>query len=434
MGPGLALDNHFQAGRKTKRKGSVLKGSRRNSDSETAENNVPSLFCATRFRSSKFGAIKFRETKRALVLWIFFAAILSAISAQAQSQGSSAPNAPETPASAAQGAPTQPQPGSISGTVVDRDGAVIAIATVTLEQATVPSMSASTSTPSTGEPSNAEHSKREAHSDGDGHFVFGGVSPGPFQLTFTAPGFATQEKSGVLHSGEDYIVPQIELAAHATVDVEVTLPLEQIAEDQIKVEEKQRLLGVVPNYYVSYVPHAAPLTTKLKFQLAWKTTIDPISLVIVGGIAGIEQADNAFSGYGQGAQGYAKRFGAAYADLASGTFIGSAILPSLLKQDPRYFYKGTGSTKSRFLYAVKNSVVCRGDNRRWQPNYSFIIGDLASGGISNLYYPSQNRNGAALTFENALIASGGGAVANVIQEFFLRKLTPHAPGQDSTKP
>lgn len=367
-------------------------------------------------------------TKWALVLSIFFAAILSSVSAQAQSQGTPLPGTPDTAALAAQGAPTQP--GSISGTVVDRDGAVIAIATVTLEQPGA----TSTSPPSTGASDNPAPPKREVHSDGDGHFAFGTVPPGPFKLTFTAPGFATQEKSGVLHSGEDYVVPQIELAAHATVDVEVTLPLEQIAEDQIKVEEKQRLLGVVPNYYVSYVPHAAPLTTKLKFQLAWKTTIDPISFVIVGGIAGIEQADNAFSGYGQGAQGYAKRFGAAYADLASGTFIGSALLPSLLKQDPRYFYKGTGSTKSRFLYAVKNSVVCRGDNRRWQPNYSFIIGDLAAGGISNLYYPAQNRNGVALTFENALIAIGGGAVANVIQEFFLRKLTPHTPGQDSTKP
>jgi hypothetical protein len=397
-----------------------LKGSGRNSGDDSPENSVPTLFRAT----------KFRATTWALVLWIFFAAISISISAQAQSQGTSAPSAPEAPASAAQGTPTQPLPGSISGTVVDRDGAVIAIATVTLEQASA----ASTSSPSTGEPSNGAHSKREAHSDGGGHFVFGGVSPGPFHLAFTAPGFATQEKSGELKAGEDYAVPQVELAAHATVDVEVTLPLEQIAEDQVKVEEKQRLLGVVPNYYVSYVPHAAPLTTRLKFQLAWKTTIDPISFVIVGGIAGIEQADNAFSGYGQGAQGYAKRFGAAYADLVSGTFIGSAILPSLLKQDPRYFYKGTGSTKSRFLYAVANSVICKGDNRRWQPNYSFIIGDLASGGISNLYYPSQNRNGAALTFENALIAIAGGAVANVIQEFFLRKLTPHAPGQDSTKP
>jgi hypothetical protein len=288
---------------------------------------------------------------------------------------------------------------------------------------------------STGAASTGVNSKSETSSDGDGHFVFADVAPGPFQLSFAAPGFSPLDQSGVLHSGENFVIPQIALVvARNTVDVEVTLSREQVAEDEIKVEEKQRLLGVFPNFYVTYNPKAVPLTTKLKFRLAWKTTIDPVSFAIVAGVAGIQQADNAFSGYGQGAQGYAKRFGAAYADFVSGTFIGSAILPSLLKQDPRYFYKGTGSRKSRFLYAVANSVICKGDNGRWQPNYSFIIGDLASGGISNLYYPAQNRNGAALTFENAAIAVGAGAVGNVIQEFFLRKLTPHASVQDSGKP
>ena len=243
------------------------------------------------------------------------------------------------------------------------------------------------------------------------------------------------QKSGVLQPGENYTIPQITLVvAENIVDVEVTLSQQQIAQDQIKIEEKQRLLGVLPNFYVSYDPKAVPLTTKQKFELAWKSTVDPVSFTIVGAVAGIEQADNAFSGYGQGAQGYAKRYGAGYADLVSGNFIGSAILPSLLKQDPRYFYKGTGSRKSRFLYAIANSVICKGDNRHWQVNYSFIIGDLASGGISNLYYPAQNRNGAALTFENAAIAVGAGAIGNIFQEFFSRKLTPHAPAPATAKP
>jgi hypothetical protein len=79
-------------------------------------------------------------------------------------------------------------------------------------------------------------------------------------------------------------------------------------------------------------------------------------------------------------------------------------------------------------------VICKGDNRRWQPNYSFIIGDLAAGGISNLYYPAQNRNGATLTFANALISIGSGAIDNVIQEFFLRRLTSHVPNQNPANP
>jgi hypothetical protein len=307
--------------------------------------------------------------------------------------------------------------------VVDQDGAVIANVKIILAQPGVTSSGASPGATST----------REARSDGEGHFAFSDVSPGSFHLSLTASGFAPLEMSGTLQAGENSVLAQIVLAvAPNTVDVEVTLPQAQIAEDQVKIEEKQRLLGVFPNFYVTYDPKAVPLTTKLKFQLAWKTTIDPVSFAIVGGVAGIQQADNAFSGYGQGARGYAKRYGAAYGDFVIGTFIGSAILPSLLKQDPRYFYKGTGSWRSRFLYAVANSVICKGDNGRWQPNYSFIVGDLASGGISNLYYPAQNRNGAALTFENAAIAVGAGAVGNVIQEFFLRKLTPHA--QDQAKP
>ncbi len=307
---------------------------------------------------------------------------------------------------------------------------MIANVNITLAQ----SGAASTGAISTGA-STGENSNRETHSDGEGHFAFADVSPGAYQLSFAASGFAPLEQSGVLHPGEDNVLPQATLAvAPSTVDVEVVLPREQVAEDEIRVEEKQRLLGVFPNFYVSYVPNAVPLTAKQKFELAWKTIIDPVSFGIIGAVAGIEQADNAFSGYGQGAQGYAKRYGAAYADFVSGTFIGSAILPSLLKQDPRYFYKGTGSRKSRFLYAVANSVICKGDNGRWQPNYSFIVGDLAAGGISNLYYPAQNRNGAALTFENAAIAVGAGAMGNVIQEFFLRKLTSHVPSQNAGKP
>ena len=237
----------------------------------------------------------------------------------------------------------------------------------------------------------------------------------------------------LLHSGEIYIVPQIALAVATNItEVQVGLTQTEVAEEQIKVEEKQRVLGVIPNFYVSYVPNAAPLTSKQKFKLAWKTVVDPFTFVVVGGAAGVEQAQNHFSGYGQGAQGYGKRFGAGYADTVAGTFIGGAILPSLLKQDPRYFYKGTGSMRSRILYAIANSVICKGDNGRWQTNYSNILGSLAAGGISNLYYPAQDRNGAGLTFENAAIGIGATAIANLFQEFVIRKLTPKVPGKSST--
>jgi hypothetical protein len=336
------------------------------------------------------GRIRLRP--RSLLLWFVAACLAGHVCAWAQSS-----------------------PANVSGTVVDPDGAVIAQVKIVLAQPGV--------TP-----------KRETISDGDGHFVFADVSPGPFHLSFGAAGFASLEKDGTVNAGEQLVIPQIALVvARADVDVEVTLRPEQVAEDQVKIEEKQRVLGVIPNYYVSYVPHAAPLTPRLKFQLAWKSIINPYTFGITGAIAGIEQAENTFSGYGQGAQGYAKRYGAAYTDLVSGTLIGGAILPSLLKQDPRYFYKGTGSKKSRVLYAIAMSVVCKGDNGRWQPDYSGIIGGLAAGGLSNLYYPPQNRNGAALTFENALIGIGGGIAGNLLQEFVVRRFTPHLPPPDSDK-
>jgi len=241
----------------------------------------------------------------------------------------------------------------------------------------------------------------------------------------------TQTSTGTLSADQTFIVPPVTLSvAEVTTRINV-VPQDQIAEREIKQEEQQRVLGVFPNFYITYISDAVPLTPKQKFELAWKTTVDPVTFAITAGIAGVEQAQNSFSGYGGGAQGYGKRFGAFYADTVTGTFIGSAILPSLLKQDPRYFYKGRGSIRSRVLYAIANAVICRGDNLRWQPNYSNILGSLAVGGISNLYYPQQNRDGAELTFESALINIGAGAATNVLQEFFVRKFTPKLPRESN---
>lgn len=306
---------------------------------------------------------------------------------------------------------------SISGQIIDPAGAVVVEAQVRLGREDQPPI-------------------QEILSDESGQFFFADLSPGPFQLTITAGGFGAQQVSGVLRPGEAYIVPEIRLAV-ATVLTEVRVGVEltqvEVAQDQIKEQEKQRVLGFIPNFFVSYVPNAAPLAPKQKFELAWRSTIDPFTFVGVAAIAGVQQATDAFAGYGQGIQGYAKRFGAAYANVVAGTFIGSAILPSLLKQDPRYFYKGTGSARSRILYALGNTVICKGDNKRWQPNYSGILGTFATGGISYLYYPASDRDGSALILQNSLIRFGETAFTNVLQEFVIRKLTPrlqrHPPAE-----
>lgn len=358
--------------------------------------------------SDALRAYHVRPHPRNLVLTVIVCANLVVfLSAQSQSTAPATDNGNSLSDSAA-----SPATGSITGTLVDKDGAAIPNAKAVLTEGSF---------------------SIESISGGDGSFTFKDIPPGAFQLSLSASGFGTQTQSGVLQPGEQHLLPPVQLAVATTVEVNVTQTREEIAEQQIQVQEKQRLLGVVPNYYVSYVPDAVPLNTRQKFQLGWKFVFNPFSLAIAGFTAGIEQANDSYSGYGQGAQGYAKRFGATYADLVSGTFFGGVIFPTLLKQDPRYFYKGTGSKKSRFFYAVANAVICKGDNGHWQPNYSNVLGSLASGGLSNLYYPASDRNGVALTFENALIGIGGSAAAAVFQEFFSKKLTPHAgdqqPGQ-----
>ncbi len=302
--------------------------------------------------------------------------------------------------------------GSISGKIVDSAGAPVPGARVTLEV-------------ESGAP------VRVMVTGDDGQFNFVNVAPGPFHLTISSAGFTDQKFSAELHGLENVAVPQITLSiASLITEVRVTPPIEEIAQEQIKQQEKQRALGLVPNFYVTYVHDAAPLTARQKYELAWKSIIDPVNFGIIGVVAGIQQQQGSFSGYGPGAQGYAKRYGAAFASDALDTVIGSAVLPSLLKQDPRYFYKGTGSIRSRLLYAIANSVICKGDNGRWQPNYSSVLGGMAAGGISNLYYPATDRNGVGLTFENALLGTVGTAATNILQEFLIRKLTPNASSPD----
>jgi Carboxypeptidase regulatory-like domain len=311
--------------------------------------------------------------------------------------------------------PAQRFPGIINGAVLDQTGSAIAGAEVKLTREASPNRTVSTSE--------------------DGQFSLLNIEPGPFQLTITSPGFTTQNVSGTLHPGETYSVPRIALiVAAASTEMRVTPSTVDIAQDEIKVEEQQRVFGVIPNFYVSYVTNAAPLTPRQKFQLALKTSIDPVSFGVNAVVAGVEQAQDNFGGYGQGAKGYAERYGAAYGNFVLSTYLGSAILPSILKQDPRYFYKGTGSKRSRILNALAQSVICKGDNGHWQPNYSGLIGGLAASGISNIYYAPRDRDGLGFTFENTLIGIGTTAATNLLQEFLIRKLTQSRPGRQASKP
>lgn len=268
---------------------------------------------------------------------------------------------------------------------------------------------------------------RTAVANDNGFFEFSDLEPGaPYHVTIRAEGFANWTSPGItLTPGQYLILTGTKLhIAEVVTTVTVSYTAEEIATEQVKVEEQQRVFGIIPNFYVVYDQNAVALTTKLKFKLALRTSTDPVTFVGVATLAGINQAGDT-PNYVQGAKGYGERLGAAAADGFTDIMIGGAILPSLLRQDPRYFYQGTGTNRSRAFHALSSPFVCKGDNGRWQPNYSTVGGDLASAAISNTYYPASNR-GTRLVFENFALSTAERMLSSVVQEFILGKFTSKA--------
>jgi len=188
------------------------------------------------------------------------------------------------------------------------------------------------------------------------------------------------------------------------------------ANTELKQEEQQRLLGIVPNFNVVLNGKAAPLTAKQKFSLMLHGVKDPYYFGIAFISAGYSEINDSHTGFGWGPAGFFKRAGASYADNADGAFWGNAVLPALLHQDPRYFRQGTGSIKSRFIHAALSTVLCHGDNGKSQFNFSNVAGNFIAGGISNLYYPA-NERGVGLTLENGAEVTLFGALGGQVLEF-----------------
>lgn len=301
----------------------------------------------------------------------------------------------------------------IGGTVTDTSGEIVPEATVTLEG-----------------PTAADH--RTVEADDNAGFEFANLKPDvPYRVAISAKGFADWRSEELrLHSGDFEFVTGIKLELlGVSTTITVSSSQEQIATQQVYIEEQQRVLGFIPNFYVVYdSKDAVPMTTKLKFKMALRVSIDPVSILGSAFLAGINQAADT-PDYPLGAKGYGERFGAVYTDGLTDTMFGGAILPSLLHQDPRYFYQGTGTIKSRTLHALAAPFVCKGDNGKLQPNYSSVGGDLISASISNAYYPASSR-GISTTFENLAIDTAEREASTVIQEFIVRKLTPSAKRQN----
>jgi hypothetical protein len=297
--------------------------------------------------------------------------------------------------------PAGPAAGRVSGTVEDAQGALVPGAQVTLV---------------------VDGSSREMTSGSDGRFAFDGVPAGAFTVKAKEDGMVDGECSGMLGDQQQMELDPMLLKVGATEEV-TAVTQEQMATIEVRKEEQQRIGGILPNYYVVYDANAQPLTAKLKWQLGWKSVVDPANVAFVGAVAGLEQANNSFAGYRQGAQGYGKRFGAGMADATVGTLLTGSLLPVIFKQDPRYFYRGTGSVPRRAWYALRTAVIAKGDNGRWQPAYANVLGSFGAGAVSNLYYPPGNR-GSMLVLENGLSALAFDGFSNVMQEFVLRRMTP----------
>jgi hypothetical protein len=258
----------------------------------------------------------------------------------------------------------------------------------------------------------------------NGKFEFDNLTPGiTYQLSISAKDYEDWLSTPIILNPDQFkIVSDIQLRiATYRIIVDVHYDPVKVATEQFKAEEKQRVFGIIPNFYVSYESNPEPLTARMKFKLALKVSTDPVTAAGVFLVASAKQAGNT-PDYGQGWGAYGKRFGAVAADGFSDILIGGAILPSLLHQDPRYFYQGTGTTGSRIRHAVFSPFVARADNGKSQPNYSSLGGVLASSSLANLYYPRSNR-GAGLVFGNFAIGVAERIGASLAQEFLLGKFT-----------
>ena len=178
----------------------------------------------------------------------------------------------------------------------------------------------------------------------------------------------------------------------------------------------RRLFGIIPNYRSHpSLKDSKPLTPSQKFKIAARDSFDPGTFLLAGAVAGISQATNSTPSYGQGMAGYGRYYGSTYGDFMIGNFMTEGVYPSLLHQDPRYFRRGTGSTRSRLGYAMGQIFVTHGDNRKTQFNYSEICGNATAVAISNAYNPDNRTASDAISKLGVQIAID--MAGNVVKEF-----------------
>ena len=179
-----------------------------------------------------------------------------------------------------------------------------------------------------------------------------------------------------------------------------------------------RLFWTLPNFLsVENAKNIPPLSTKEKFKVTFRSSFDPVEYAYVGFLAGISQAENSEPGYGQGFTGYRKRYGATFADNTIENFMVAAVLPSLFRQDPRYYQLGKGGFWHRAGYSISRIFVTRTDSGHNQFNVSEIAGSAIAAGIAVPYHPVGDRT-VSNTISVWWTQVGWDTVAIVVREFW----------------
>ena len=204
-------------------------------------------------------------------------------------------------------------------------------------------------------------------------------------------------------------------AQPATQESDSQKSARELAAEQLKQQESQRVMGVMATFNTTTNKNALPLSPGQKFQLFFKSSTDPWPFLLAGVVSGIGQANNSYPEWGQGAQGYGKRYGASYSDAFIGNFFGNALLPVVLREDPRYFQMGKGNKVKRLLWAASSTFWCKRDNGRWGPNYANVGGNLIGAAIARAYYPASERDVASTISDGLTVSVEGIAGAEVIE-------------------
>jgi hypothetical protein len=304
--------------------------------------------------------------------------------------------------------------GSIQGTVTDSSGAPIFGAVVAVE--------------------GADGNRRMTATDVEGAFKMSSLAPGNYSIRISAAGLSDWTVENVRPSvnPESNLLNAVLQVAPEVTTVTVGVSTNEVAAAQLNQELKQRVLGIIPNYYVTYENNPAPLSSKQKFHLGLRTLVDPTTIAAAGITAGIQQSMNSYYQWGQGSQAYAKRFGAAYGTVATNLMITSVLAESAFHQDPRYFYSGQGTKGQRAWYAIESAFRVKGDNGKWQPPYAGVSGAIAAAEISQLYYPG-SRTQYTLLGRTLMFHFAGLVGLNLAEEFLFKKVTHHVPEVQSAK-